>query len=113
MGSFEWVGKAKRTKPDGLYEIIVRIPGVRSAVKDGADETGEKATAILASHRYEGVSRIEVTQGTVVDSFVNLVDKAAMSIEFGHMHKYKGRDGISQSKYVHGVAPLRGAIGRG
>lgn len=112
MGRFEWVGKAKRIEPDGLYEIVVRKPGVKAATKAAADETGARASSILAGHRHDGHARIEVTQGTVVDAFVNLVDPAAMSIEFGHMHAGWERDD-GDPIYVQGVAPLRRAIGRG
>lgn len=112
MGDFEWVGKARRKKPDGLYEIVVREPGVRPAIRAEADKVGAKASAVLAANRDTGASRIEVNSGDVVDAFVELVDKGAMSIEFGHTHKWKDKDGTVKSKFVQGVAPLRKAIGR-
>lgn len=107
MGRFEWVGRAKRRKPDGLYEIIVRKPGVKAATKAGAEVTGAKAEANLAMHRYEGQAKIEVTQGNVVDAFVNLVDPNALSIEFGHNIK-QTKDGPILG-YVPGLGILRGA----
>lgn len=113
MGTFEWVGKSRRVKPDGLYEIVVREPGVKPAIRAHADSVGAKASAVLAANRDTGASYIEVNSGDVVDAFVELVDPAAMSIEFGHIHRWKDREGTVQSKFVQGVAPLRKAIGRG
>ena len=107
MGRFEWVGRAKRREPDGLYEIIVRKPGVKAATKAGAEVTGAKAEANLAMHRYEGQAKIEVTQGNVVDAFVNLVDPNALSIEFGHNIK-QTKDGPILG-YVPGLGILRQA----
>lgn len=108
MGDFEWLGKAKRTKPDGLYEIVVRQKPIGDKTKSVADDVGAAASAILAGNRSEGHARIEVDRGDKSDAFVTLTDeagdKAAAAIEYGSVRP----DG----SYVPGVGALRGAIGK-
>jgi|SRR5690242_1769841 len=66
-----------------LNKKISHMPGVRGAVYDVGKEIGQIAEGRLAPHRKTGAARIEVSRGTV-DTFVSLVDEAALSIEFGH-----------------------------
>jgi hypothetical protein len=66
-----------------MNKKISHLRGVRDAVHDHAKEIGRIAEGRLAPHRKTGSARIEVSRGTV-DSFVSLVDEAALSIEFGH-----------------------------
>ncbi len=70
-------------------------------------EAGEQAllaSAALATHRDKGESRITVSQGKL-DAFVNLDDKAAESIEFGHWTDPDRSGG--ERKYVPGLSILR------
>ena len=89
--------EAMRTK-------IAHLPEVIAAVHDAAEENGAKAAARLAAHRDTGAASISVTQGDV-DSFVNLDDPAALSIQFGHM--VKGKYETDEPKYVPGLYILR------
>lgn len=108
MGYFEWEPRYRQTKPDALYQMLVRTkPGIKRATKSAADEVGAKAQANLAAHRYEGQAKIEVEQGAVVDAFVNLVDPNALSIEFGH--NIKQTKGGPVLGYVPGLGILRRA----
>lgn len=66
-----------------LNKKISHMPGVRGAVYDVGKEIGQIAEGRLAPHRKTGAAHIEVSRGTV-DTFVSLVDEAALSIEFGH-----------------------------
>lgn len=106
MGDFEWLGRAKRKKPDGLYEIVVRQKPIGDKTKSVADQVGAAASAILAGNRSEGHARIEVTRGDKSDAFVTLNDeagdKAAAAIEYGSTRK--------NGTYVPGVGALRGGI---
>lgn len=58
-----------------------------------------EAQAALAQHRDRGEAQITTSQGRL-DSFVNLDDKAALSIEFGHWTD-PGEAGTK--KYVPGL----------
>lgn len=119
MARLEWIGKARRTKPDGLYEIVVNQPGVGATTYAKGQQVGAIAEGILAPHKAKNSSRkgkkqdpgvqIEVNRGNKgVDTFVYLddtaSDQAAAAIEFGHMNKHTG-------KWVEGIAPLRKAAG--
>lgn len=66
-----------------LNKKISHMPGVRGAVYEVGKEIGQIAEGRLAPHRKTGAAHIEVSRGTV-DTFVSLVDEAALSIEFGH-----------------------------
>jgi hypothetical protein len=66
-----------------LNKKISHLPGVRGAVYDVGREIGQIAEGRLAPHRKTGAAHIEVSRGSV-DTFVSLVDEAALSIEFGH-----------------------------
>lgn len=63
-------------------EDVAHLAGVIAAVNATAQEGAARARSILAAHFHTGASSIEVSQGDV-DSFVSLVDPAAISIEFG------------------------------
>lgn len=66
-----------------MNRIISHHVEVRAAVIESAEEIAAKARALLALHRDEGHAEIQVEHAEV-DSFVHLVDEAAVSIEFGH-----------------------------
>lgn len=86
-------------------EVAAHELGVRAAVTDEAIKIGTRATLRLAAHRDTGHAEIEVSKGTKgVDSFVSLVDDAAMSIEFGHRHNRSG-------EFVRGLYIITGAAG--
>ncbi|GAB3475286.1 DUF5403 family protein [Amycolatopsis cihanbeyliensis] len=77
------------------------LDGVVAAVREQAQKVGRNAEIRLTAHRDEGHAEITVTYGQV-DSFVNLDDLAALSIEFGHVHNVTGR-------YVAGLYIITGA----
>lgn len=86
-----------------MNQVISHLPGVKAAIRQKAQQIGARAEARLAGHRYEGQAGISITHGDV-DSFVNLDDDAAMSIEFGHEHNFTG-------KHVEGLYIITGAAG--
>jgi len=61
---------------------VARLKGVKMAVRDRAQILAARARTLLAQHRETGTATIRVTRGKV-DSFVSLVDPAAISIEYG------------------------------
>lgn len=85
-------------------EIVAHLDGVIAAVAAEAAWRGARAEAILRAHFRTGASSIEVTHGAV-DSWVSLVDDAAVSIEFGRTGA-TGKRGRSQ-----GVFPVWEAFG--
>jgi hypothetical protein len=86
-----------------MNQIIKNEPGVVAAVALTADKIAVEADRRLEMHRYEGEAKVTVSHGKT-DSFVNLDDPAALSIEFGHIHNITGR-------YVHGLYIVTGAAG--
>lgn len=90
-----------------VNRIVSRVPGVRDAVKDHADQIGRRAEARLAAHRLTGDTRVGVEHGRT-DSWVYMDDTrgqgAALSIEFGHADRKTGRT-------VPGLYVLYGAAG--
>lgn len=83
-----------------LNKKISHLPGVRGAVYDVGREIGQIAEGRLAPHRKTGAAHIQVSRGTV-DTFVSLVDEAALSIEFGH---YLGREELGTRRpFVRGL----------
>lgn len=86
---------------------ISHLPGVIGAVRSQAQKIGAKAEAKLRAHTYEGHASISITYGDV-DSFVNLDDEAALSIEFGHDLVYFGNE---TGKHVAGLYIVTGAAG--
>lgn len=88
--------------------IVSRENTVQAALAALASQIAGRARANLASHRQTGAAHITVTHGRV-DSYVNLVDPAAVSIEFGHFvgGKYAG----DTPKYVPGLYILSRAAG--
>lgn len=84
-------------------ETVAHLPGVVGAVRAAGERGAAGAKAILAAHFETGASKIEVKYGRT-DTVVSLVDKAAVSIEFGRTGA-RGR-GASQ-----GVFALTGGFG--
>jgi hypothetical protein len=91
-----------------MNQVVSHIDGVKLAVHAEAEIAGARAEANLARHRKTGQAKITVTQGDV-DSFVNLDDPDAMSIEFGHW--VKGKYERSQPKFVPGLYIITEAAG--
>ncbi len=83
--------------------IVAKLPAVKKAVRAQADSVAARAKSNLAGHRSTGAAKVTVTQGRV-DSFVNLEDDAAISIEHGHV----ADDGTA----VQGIYALHRAIGK-
>lgn len=89
-----------------VHKIVATRPVVREAVTDAAERIGRSARRRLAQHRSEGHSRIEVNHTAprphgALDAEVVLVDRNALSIEFGHHTK--------SGKFVPGLNIIRGA----
>lgn len=83
-----------------MNKKISHLPGVRGAVYDHGKQIGMIAEARLAPHRKTGAAHIQVSRGTV-DTFVSLVDEAALSIEFGH---FLGRQELGMRRqFVRGL----------
>ncbi len=72
---------------------------VTAEVASKADEIGDRAKSRLAPHRGTGTAEVVVTHGRV-DSLVELVDPAALSIEFGR--------GSFTTKSGRTVGPMQG-----
>ena len=81
--------------------------GVKDAVHARAEILATRARGLLAQHRETGASKIEVTKGRV-DSFVSLVDPAAMSIEFGRHAHPDGRDAMQGLYILHRTIGMSG-----
>ncbi|WP_433038639.1 DUF5403 family protein [Actinomycetospora sp. CA-053990] len=84
-------------------DIVAHLPGVIRSVRGEAEEIGARAGAQLSQHRATGNAEIEVSSGRV-DSFVSLVDPAALSIEFGAFNERAER-------YVPGLYIVTRAAG--
>lgn len=86
-----------------LDQQIAHMAGVKAAVYAKAQQGAGRAAAVLAAHRYEGDSEINVTRGNKTDAFVNLDDTrgdhAAGAIEYG---RSGGRGGATQG--VHALS---------
>jgi len=65
-----------------LEECIAHVDTVQRAVDGKADNIARRARESLTYHRDTGNARIEVAKGDI-DAYVVLVDRAALSIEFG------------------------------
>jgi hypothetical protein len=73
-----------------LEEIIAGLEGVRDEVHHVAEVGAAEAEARLAAHHYTGDAKVTLTHGKK-DSFVNLEDPAALSIEFGGYNHWAKR----------------------
>ncbi|ASR77126.1 tail completion or Neck1 protein [Mycobacterium phage MyraDee] len=101
---------ARLYKEKALHHVVVEIPGVKDEVHDEAESGARKAKARLARHRYQGQAKVTVTQGDV-DSFINLEDPNALSIEFGHFVKGKFGNKDGTPKHVKGLYIITGGAG--
>lgn len=90
-----------------MNHVVSHLPGVVASVANQAQKIGAKAEAKLRAHTYEGHASISITHGET-DSFVNLDDPAALSIEFGHDLVYFGNE---TGKHVPGLYIITGAAG--
>lgn len=92
-----------------MNRVVSHLEGVHHAVGDAARRVEVQAERRLAMHHDTGAAHITRTEGDV-DWFVNLVDEAALSIEFGHWveGKYKDED---HPQYVPGLYILSTASG--
>ncbi|WP_458682287.1 DUF5403 family protein [Prescottella equi] len=97
--------------PKAVHRKVAHLEGVKAAVRAQAEKTGAKAEARLAAHRHSGNAKVEVTSGKV-DSFVSLVDPAALSIEFGHFYTwFDEQSETERGKWVEGLHIITGAAG--
>lgn len=92
-----------------MNRVVSHLEGVHSEVGDAARRVEKNAERRLAMHHDTGAAHITRTEGDV-DWFVNLVDDAALSIEFGHWveGKYKDKD---HPQYVPGLYILSTGAG--
>lgn len=83
---------------------VARMPGVIAAVAKAGESIADRARLRLETipKRRTGQSRIEIHHGKV-DTYVSLVDPAALAIEFGHISNRTG-------KYLPGLYIIRGAV---
>lgn len=91
---------------DDVAAIVAHMPHVRGAVRAEARAIAARARSLLAAHTKTGTAEIEISYGTT-DAFVSLVDKAALSIEYGHF--VTSRDG--STTYVEGLYIITRAAG--
>jgi hypothetical protein len=90
-------------------QIVSHLDETNNAIRAKADEVGGVAKGRLAAHRDTGDASVSITHGDV-DSFVNLDDSAALSIEFGHWVKGKYED-PEHPKFVPGLFIITAAAG--
>ena len=98
MARIDWI--LDPTGPDQMGDVVSHLPGVKAAVFHTAEKHAAIARGVLAAHRHDGHSRIEVARGTV-DSFVSLNDErgehAAAAIEYGNKYGGGGIDALGQA----------------
>lgn len=100
---------AVRVLGDKAMNIVISgLPVVNAAVRKEAKAIAARAEGRLATHRKTGHAKITVTHGDT-DSFVNLEDEAALSIEFGHFHDNGEINAVIT--YVPGLYIITGAAG--
>lgn len=92
-----------------MNHVVSHLEGVHSEVGDAARRVEKNAERRLAMHHDTGAAHITRTEGDV-DWFVNLVDDAALSIEFGHWVKGKYED-KERPQYVPGLYILSTGAG--
>ncbi|AUG87142.1 hypothetical protein HOS58_gp10 [Streptomyces phage Attoomi] len=85
---------------NGLDRIVARMPGVREAVGDATEASGERVRAVVAAHRNTGAlaSGMDVKVHRV-DGVVSLEDPAVVSINYGHW----ARDGVTWVSGIHAI----------
>lgn len=91
-----------------MNRVVSHQDGVKAAVYSQAVEIHGRAESRLSMHRDTGKARVTITRGDT-DAFVNLEDRAALSIEFGHA--VKGKYAGGEVKYVPGLYIITGAAG--
>jgi len=96
-----------------LEELIAHVDTVQRAVDGMADTIARRARASLEYHRNTGDAHIEVVKGHI-DAYVVLVDKAALSIEFGRAdHLNKDGHLVGGFEGLHILASATNLPGRG
>lgn len=91
-------------KEERLNKLIARMPGVKSRVRAQGEVIYAQASAILAAHRAEYQAELRIYTGRT-DTVVELIDPAALSIEFGH---YAGPRGQGGRTWVPGLNMFQG-----
>lgn len=76
-----------------IDKVVSEEKGVVAEVREEARSVSTRAKALLNAHRAEGEARITLSHHGQ-DSLVSLVDKAALSIEFGRS-EYTRSDGTT------------------
>lgn len=89
-------------------EIVAHLPGVVNAVHKEGRKITKRAKVIRGTHFAQGEARIE-GNAHGIDYLISLVDKAALSIEFGRS-EFTRDDGVRISGHPP-LAILRRAAG--
>lgn len=76
-----------------VNKVVAEQKGVVAEVREEARGVSNRAKALLNAHRAEGEARITLSHHGQ-DSVVSLVDKAALSIEYGRS-EYTRSDGMT------------------
>lgn len=102
------MAKVKIYPPKVVNTIVSHRPGVKAEIAKEAQIAKARAEARLAQHRDTGAAQVVVTRDHI-DYLVELVDKAAVSIEFGHF--VKGKYETDEPKFVPGLYIISEATG--
>lgn len=86
-----------------IYEMLVGLPVVRRGVLRVAEAIKAEAQSRLAMHRDTGAARVILNPDGKSGVYVELIDKAAVSIEFGAKNKRAGRF-VPGLYIIHGAA---------
>lgn len=114
MARVKWT--TPRRGPGSVEDIVSHKPQVKAHLKSSAESMASTATNVLAVHRDTGDSHIKTVHAgtTDLDSYVILAasggKKAALSIENGHHWENEVADGVVESGFEPGIAPLKAAV---
>lgn len=86
-----------------INKRVAGMRGVHAAVMDLAHDIGGEAEVLLSEHFHSGDARIEVNRAGRYDAVVELVDEAALSIEFGRGPNENGQ-GAMEGLHILGKA---------
>lgn len=81
-----------RMLPDKeINKILYSLPVVRQEVRGVAEEIKREAQQRLAMHRDRGHAKVVIEQAEKAAFYVEMIDEAAVSIEFGATNVRAGR----------------------
>lgn len=82
---------ARVVSAKAMHTILSNLPGMHDGIGFAARLVHKNAEARLAMHRRQHNAKVTLTEGKL-DWFINLVDPAALSIEFGHWAKTRDKN---------------------